>query len=113
MIKKRNVALCILFSFLTCGIYSWYWMVQLADDVNKVANDDGTTPGLVLLFSLLTCGIYEMVWFYKSGDRLDKARVANGEPAGHLGILWLLLALISCGLISFALMQSELNEYAD
>ena len=31
---------------------------------------------------------------------------------GHLGILYLLLGIFGFGIISYALMQSELNKYA-
>ena len=34
MATKRNIALCIIFSLLTCGIYALYWFVKLTDELN-------------------------------------------------------------------------------
>lgn len=33
MIKNRNVALYIVLSIVTCGIFALYWFVCLADDM--------------------------------------------------------------------------------
>ena len=44
---------------------------------------------------------------------MDQLRYSQGERAGYLGILYLLLGVFSLGIISYALMQAELNSYAD
>jgi len=112
-IPKRNIAVGILLSVVTCGIYGMYWLFCLAEDVNQLAGrPDATSGGMVLLFSIITCGIYQLYWFYKSGDILDSMREARGRAHGYLGILYLLLAIFGFGIVSYALMQSELNEYA-
>ena len=36
---QRNVALCIIFSVITCGIYSLYWLVVLNNDINELAGE--------------------------------------------------------------------------
>lgn len=113
MVEKKNIALCIVLSIVTCGIYSWFWLFSLAEDVNAVTRrPEGTSGGLVVVFSLLTCGIYTWYWLYKSGDQLDALRAEQGRAEGHLGILFLLLSIFGFGIISSAIMQSELNEYA-
>ena len=69
--------------------------------------------GMVLLLSIVTCGIYGWYWLYVSGEALDQYSVSRGEMGGgHLGILYLLLGIFGFGIISYALMQSELNKYA-
>ena len=61
------------FSFLTCGIYSIYWMIKLNDEVNQLAGEpQATSGGMVFLFSLITCGIYGIYWAYKMGERCDR-----------------------------------------
>lgn len=111
--QKRSVALCIVLSFVTCGIFSLYWLYCLADDVNYVSGRTGDTPGgMVLLLTIVTCGIYGLYWLYKTGETMDQVRSMHGQMGGHLGILYLLLGLFGFGIISYALMQSELNGYA-
>ena len=31
--RERNIALCIIFTLLTCGIYGIYWMIVLNDEM--------------------------------------------------------------------------------
>lgn len=113
MIKRRNCAIQVILSLLTCGLYSFYWIAVMADDVNRVSGSTKATPGeLVVLFSLLTCGIYELYWLYTAGDKLDAARTKQGLPGNSLGIIFLLLAIFGIGIISLVLIQNELNKYA-
>ena len=30
MVEKKNIALCIVFTVLSCGLYGWYWLYCLA-----------------------------------------------------------------------------------
>lgn len=117
MVKEKSIAVCIILSLVTCGIYDLIWIIALADDINTASldtenNEKKTSGGLVLLFSILTCGIYYLYWLYKSGDRLDIVRESFNRSIGNLGILYLILGLFGFGLISQALIQNELNEYA-
>lgn len=113
-IRKRNVALAILFTLITCGIYGIYWLVCVADDVNLAADKtDGTSGGLVLLFTIITCGIYGLYWAYKTGEALDDLRVKRGLSSGSRSILYLVLNFLGLSIITYALIQSELNDIAD
>lgn len=112
-ITRRSIGLCIVLSIVTCGIYSLYWLYCLAEDIGRVSDPQGgTSGGMVLLLSIVTCGIYMWYWLYKSGEMLDQCRVKRGGYPGHLALLYLLLGVFGLSIISFALMQSELNEYA-
>jgi len=111
-IKKKNIALCIVFSVITCGLYMLYWLYCLAEDLCCVAKREMSGGGMVLLFSIITCGIYELYWYYRAGETLEELRREQGRSGGYLGILYLVLGLLGFGIISFALIQNELNEYA-
>jgi hypothetical protein len=63
----------ILLSLITCGIYGYYFIYKLAEEVNIACEGDGEqTSGLVafILLSFITCGIYAYYWYYKLGNRL-------------------------------------------
>ena len=108
-IRRREIALCIIFTLLTCGIYGIYWMIVLNDEVNSLSGEVGaTTGGMVFLFSILTCGIYGIYWIYKMGERLDRV---TGKS--NTGILYIVLSFLGLGIVSYALMQDTLNKYAD
>lgn len=112
MIKQRNIAVCIILSIVTCGIYGLYWFVCLTDDTNTVAGEVGTTGVMAVIFTIITCGIYGWFWAYKSGDKIDTAKQKRGIPASNSGILYLLLFILTGGIITYALIQNELNKLA-
>lgn len=111
MAKNRNIALCIVFSIITCGIYALYWLVVLTDEVNEIAGDaEGTTGGMVLLFTIITCGIYGYYWAYKTGEKVDMIRRGRGEISSNTGILYLILNIIGLSVVTYALIQNEINK---
>lgn len=113
-VTKRNIAAAIILSIVTCGIYGLYWLVCLADDVNKATGTtDGTSGGMVLVLSIITCGIYGLYWAYKTGEKIDDLRVQRGLSSGSRGLVFLLLNFFGLSIITFALIQSELNDFAD
>ncbi len=111
MIKQRSIALCIIFSLITCGIYELYWLVCLTDETNAAAGESGTSGVMALVFTLVTCGIYGFYWAYKCGEKLDQAKTSRGMAASNGGILYLILYLFG-GIIALALIQNELNKLA-
>ena len=67
---------------------------------------------LCIILSIITCGIYGLYWIYKQGDNLDQIKASRGLPAGNSGILYLILAIVGLSIVSYALMQNELNQLA-
>ena len=100
-ITKKNIAVCIILTFVTCGIYSIYWLYKMAEGVNAVKQDpNATSPGMVIVWSILTCGIYELFWLYKAGETIDSACMMQGRPAGNKAILYLLLSIFGLGIVT-------------
>ena len=108
--KKRNIALCIIFSIITFGIYGLYWFVHITNDVNTLANPEKKTSGGVsLLLSIITFNLYGIYWAYKMGGLLDKAQTDRGNPAQNRAVLYLILELIFAP-VAWILMQSTINS---
>ena len=110
--KKRNIALCIIFTLITCGIYGLYWFVCLTDDTNQVSGEQKTTGVMALIFTLITCGIYGFYWAYCCGEKIDKAKADRGTPSSNGGVLYLILFIFG-GVIAYALIQNELNKLTE
>lgn len=97
MIQKRSLALTIVFSIITFGIYYYYWVYKMAKDVNAICEGDGnSTSGLLkfILLSIITLGIYALFWMYALGDRLrdnGKKYDLNIQEGGSTVILWMIL----------------------
>lgn len=116
MIQRRSIAMCIILSLVTCGIYGIYWFIVLTDDANTLLPDNkglnNTSGGVAFLLSLVTCGIYGLYWAYKQGEKIDEAKTARGIMSSNSGIIYLLLTIFGFGIIAEALMQNELNSMA-
>ncbi len=111
----RNLFIFILLSLVTCGIYSYIFIYEIARDVNIACEGDGEeTPGLLLLIllSIVTCGIYAYIWYYKLGNRLAKNMQRYGYPAPDNGttvLLWMTLGSLICGIGPFIGMNIIIN----
>lgn len=113
-VQSRSIVMCIILSIITCGIYAIYWQIVLVNDFNIVTEEPNeTSGGIVFLFSLITCGIYELYWMYKAGNRMDNLKMRLGRERESRGVVYLLLALFGLGIVSFALIQNELNKIAE
>lgn len=111
-IKFRNIAMCIIFTIISCGFYGLYWFVQLTEDVNTLSGDHKTSGGIALLLNIVTCGLYGIYWAYKQGEKLDYIKQSRGIASANSGILYLVLQALSLSIIGMALMQNEVNKFA-
>ena len=112
-IRQRDLALCIILSIVTCGIYALVWFFNLVSDLNTAAPEaDDKTPGTVFLLTLITCGIYGLIWIYNAGNKVDTIRRMNNELPSNSSLIYLLLSLFGLGIVSYCLIQSELNKVA-
>ncbi len=111
-IFERSIPMAIILSIITCGIYGLYWLYCLAEDTNRVSGDpNAASGGMVILFSIITCGIYSIYWAYKSGETIDNYNRGKGVSTSN-NVLYLLLTIFGFGIITYALLQSELNKIA-
>lgn len=105
--KKRDIAISIILTIVTCGIYGLYWCACLNDELKHEAKEDSfTSGGMVVLLSIVTCGIYTIYWSYKMGTFVEKVK-GNTD---NTGILYIILSLLGFDIIVYALIQNELNK---
>lgn len=99
MIKQRNIFLVYLFSFITFGIYSIYWIVSTKNEFNRLGASIPTAW-------LLIIPIANLYWIYKYCEGF-----AQNVKKDNNTILWFILYLF-IGIIMPAIIQSELNKLA-
>jgi uncharacterized protein YybS (DUF2232 family) len=113
MIQQKNIVTCVILSIVTCGIYGIVWFINLNDDVNTLTGDYKVSGGVAFLLTLVTCGIYGFYWMYKQGTRIDQLKYERGIPnSNNTGILYLIFAVIGLSIVSYCLMQNEINNLA-
>ncbi len=112
-VTNRNIVLSIVLSFVTCGLYLFYWMATVTNDANIVSDENSdTSGGMVVLFSLITCGIYTIYWYYKMGKKLYTAGLKSAKPISDNSVVYLLLGLIGFGIVNYCMIQSDLNKFS-
>lgn len=110
MIEKRNIGLAILFSILTCGIYSIFWFIKMTDESNMLSGQNETSGGMAFLLTIVTCGIYTLFWNYKMGKKMQLAQERAGVHATDNSVLYLILAIFGFQIISYCIIQSDIND---
>lgn len=113
MISKRDVAMAIILSIITCGLYGIYWFIVMTDESNNVSDEKTSSGGLAFLYTLITCGIYRLYWNYKMGQKLYLAGKKYNLPISDNSVLYLILAIFSLDIVNYCLIQSDLNRFAD
>ena len=113
-IRNRSIVTCILLTIVTCGIYGLIWLAGMVDDLNAASGEANGTSGVtVVLLSIVTCRIYELFWMYKAGGQVNRAKAARGMAQdSNTSILYLLLSIFGLSIVSYCLIQNELNQMA-
>ncbi|WP_026491006.1 DUF4234 domain-containing protein [Butyrivibrio sp. XPD2002] len=107
-ITGRNIAVAIILSLVTCGIYSIYWFIVLTDETNQLSGRPNDTSGIVsFLLTLITCGIYGWYWAYKLGEKTDAIK---NDPSGSSSIIFIILQIFGLGIVNYAIAQDAINK---
>ncbi len=110
---KREIAINIVLSIVTCGIYAYIWMYYINEDMGRVSGRTEMSGGMVVLLSIVTCGIYAMIWAFQQGQKVDELKTRNNIPSSNTNVIYLLLAIFGLSIVVLGLEQNELNAIAD
>lgn len=117
----RSLLTLILLSIVTCGIYSYYNIYTMAQDMNTMCSDDDETTGglgIYILLCFVTFGIYGLYWEYKLANRIKSNAPRYGVTVQEGGtdiLLWRVLGLLLCFIGSFYgyyLLLQNINKLA-
>jgi hypothetical protein len=111
--EKREPMMVVLFTILTCGIYGWFWLYTTVTEIKNALGREDINPGMELVLSIVTCGIYMIYLFYKYPQLMMEMQDRAGRPRNDISMTTLLLAVFGLGIVSIAIMQSELNNIWD
>ena len=79
----RSLLKVLLLSFITCGIYAFFFCAKIGDDINIIASrrDGRKTMNywlLVFIVCPLTCGIGALIWYNNLSERIGNEARARG-----------------------------------
>jgi len=111
--ERKSVAVCVILSLVTCGIYAIYWMYTIARGFYFTQTQErvNTTPGVTILLMILTCGIYGYYCYYKWGQASAEIAARYGRDGSDKAVLYLILAIFGFAIINDALIQSDFNTW--
>ena len=104
---KRNVVLVILFSILTLGIYSIYWLVATKNEMNRMGAQIPTAWILLAALIPIVGPLVVLWWEWKYCEGVEL--VSRKEMSGV--VAFLLLFLLS--VIGMAILQITFNKIAE
>lgn len=99
--KKRNIVLVYILAIITVGIYGIYWFHSTKKEMNEIFGASIPTSILIII------PIANIYWMYKYAEGFSM-KVKKDDNT----ILWALLFIL-VGIVAPAIVQSELNKFAD
>jgi len=104
--------MAIIFSILTCGIYLYYWFYQIMSSHYHLTGRRDTA-GMDLVLGLVTCGIYFIYMGYKMGKLEAEIYDNYADRSKDDSILYIILNIFGMFIITYAIVQSNLNYIVD
>jgi hypothetical protein len=107
-----NVAVDILLTIATCGIYNLFWQARQFRVLNAFLGQERFRFWMWLLLTLVTCGIYHIYTEYLMGRSITEIQRQIGKPpAENLSLISLLLSIFGLTVVADAIQQSEINGF--
>jgi len=104
----RNIALDIILTLFTCGLWNIFIQYRQILAVNFFLNEERYSFVMWLILCLVTCGLYHFYHEYRMSQDLQTIWPVPGEA--HLPLVHLLLSVIGLSIIADALQQSHINR---
>ncbi len=107
-INKRNIAFCILLSFITFGIYNIYWYYLLVKNIREIKNDNSGCAGEILCYIFVP--FYCLYWWFTRGKSVKDEFTKHGYSASGNETVYLILGIFGLQIVSMAIMQHDFNS---
>ena len=108
---QGNVALDLVLSLITCGIYGLFWQARLFKATNALIGGDKYKFWPWFLLTIITCSIYNIYIQYQLGTSLHEGLKKEGAAGNDsLSLLGLLLSVFGLHLVVLAIDQNEINK---
>lgn len=108
--QRRDPAMVLLLTIVTCGIYYFFWLYSVSQEIQDFLEEPDTSPGLEVLLCFVTCGLYIFYWDYKTAQKIARMQQMTGLRITDNAILYLVLNLVGIGFVNALIQQGHLNE---
>lgn len=113
-LEKKNVAVCLILSLITCGIYYLYWVYKMCEQMGELKHTGENDGVKVILLGIITCGIYTMYWTYQTSKDIYYAELDLGMTrVSDNSIINLVLSIFEFHVVAMCIMQASINDVID
>lgn len=109
--ERRDILMSLILMIVTCGFYGLYHMYQMGQEINRHHSKAQLNPALDLVLMLLTCGMWGWYVMYRYPRELEEMVKAEGGTPGDIAVPCLLFSLFGLYIVSFMVLQGELNRH--
>jgi len=107
-----NIALDIILSIITCGIYWFFWQARQMRALNYLLKEQRFSFLLWFLVSLITCFLFNVYYEYIMAQAIVEIQKKQGKALSNdLPVLSLVLSLFGLHVITDAIQQHEINKF--
>lgn len=115
---RRDSWLPPVLTFVTCGIYYFYWQYATTEELKHATGRDDLNPVVDLLLTLLCCGFFAIYVQYRNAQVVHESFQRAGRPHEDKSTFVLIMHALSflngvTGLIAMMIVQDELNKLGD
>ena len=108
-LHKRKLALSIVLSVITLGIYHYYWRFLLVKNIRAITKDTSKTCTGEMA-CLIFVPFYSLYWWYTRGRTVKETLAGYGFEVRGNEVVYLILELVGVGIVSTAMMQNDFNS---
>ena len=95
-----NIALDVIFSIITCGIYWFFWQARQMRALNHLLKEQRFNFLLWFLVSIITCFLFNVYYEYIMAQAVVEIQKRDGrEPSNDLPVLSLVLSILGSMLL--------------
>ncbi|HOW54154.1 MAG TPA: DUF4234 domain-containing protein [Syntrophorhabdaceae bacterium] len=106
-----NIALDVVLSIITCGIYWFFWQARQMRAINHLLGQQRYNFWLWFLLTLVTCGLFNIYYEYYMAQGINEAQGKYGKQLSRdLPVLSLILTILGLNIVADAIQQNEINK---
>ncbi len=108
----QNIAVSLILSFLTFGIFAFYWQYKQMKILNAWLGSKEYHFVRWFLLTIITCGIYEVYEEYKMSQSINWIEHKyKMDVHRNLPLVSVILTLFGMGIITTAIQQHYINKF--
>lgn len=106
---NRNIALVVVFSIISCGIYMFYWIYKTSEELEMEGQTGALAAPVILILSVFLSGIGFLLYGMYADANVNAIKAKRGIPTTDNKVLWMVLGFI-IPIVLVIFVQMEINN---